>query len=61
MGYSEMSQTAIARFYSPNAHVNQAQLNLDIQIELLRVLKSSGKASFEFNAENISEQTKIQT
>lgn len=51
LGYSGMSQTAIARFYSPNAHINQAQLNLDIQIELLRVLKSSGKAHFEVIAE----------
>ena len=41
LGYSEMSQTAIARFYSPIAHGNQAQLNFDIQLELLRVLKAS--------------------
>ena len=47
MGYNELSQTSIARFYSPNAHVNQNQMNFDIQTELLRVLKSSGKANFE--------------
>ena len=54
LGYSELSQTAIARFYSPNAHVNQNQMNFDIQTELLRVLKSSGKANFEIIA---NEQT----
>ncbi len=41
LGYSELSQTSIARFYSPAAHGNQAQLNIDIQLELLRVLKGS--------------------
>ena len=41
LGYSELSQTSIARFYSPVAHGNQAQLNENIQLELLRVLKAS--------------------
>lgn len=52
LGYSELSQTAIARFYSPNAHVNQNQMNYEIQNELLRVLKSSGKANFEVIAQD---------
>ena len=46
LGYTTMSQTAIARFYSPNAHVNQANLNFEIQNELLRVLKSSTEINF---------------
>jgi hypothetical protein len=40
LGYSEMSQTAIARFYSPTARANQHQLTLDIQVELLNALRS---------------------
>ena len=50
LGYSDLSQTSIARFYSPIAHGNQVQLNVDIQLELLRVLQSSGKANFEVTA-----------
>lgn len=46
LGYSELSQTSIARFYSPIAHGNQVQLNSEIQIELLRVLKASQSLSF---------------
>lgn len=47
LGYASMSQTAIARFYSPTAHINQANLNFEIQNELLRVLKSSTAINFE--------------
>jgi hypothetical protein len=45
MGYGNLLQTDISRFYSPIAHGNQAQLNQDIQQELLRVLKNSNSFS----------------
>lgn len=41
LGYNDLSQTSIARFYSPIAHGTQTQLNAEIQLELLRVLKES--------------------
>lgn len=41
LGYNTISQTDIDKFYSPQAHGNQAQLNVALQIELLRVLKNT--------------------
>lgn len=41
LDYSELSQTDIARFYSPRAHATQFQMNAEIQAELLRVLKNT--------------------
>ncbi len=41
LGYKDLKQTDISRFYSPVAHGNQAELNYNTQIELLRVLKNT--------------------
>lgn len=43
LGYNDLSQTDISRFYSPVAHGNQAQLSLETQLELLRILKGTGR------------------
>jgi hypothetical protein len=40
LGYTSLSQTDIARFYSPIAHGSQAQLNNEIQLELLQFLRT---------------------
>ncbi|PKO43722.1 MAG: hypothetical protein CVU30_06820 [Betaproteobacteria bacterium HGW-Betaproteobacteria-3] len=47
LGYSKLSQTDISKFYSPRAHGNQAQLNIETQTELLRVLKSTERMVVE--------------
>lgn len=41
LGYPDLKQTDIDKFYSPEAHGTQAQKNSDVQDELLRVLKNS--------------------
>lgn len=41
LGYKDLSQTDISKFYSPRAHGNQAQLAMETQTELLRVLKAT--------------------
>lgn len=41
LGFKELSQTDISKFYSPRAHVTHAQLSQETQTELLRVLKGS--------------------
>lgn len=43
LSYTDLSQTDISRFYSPVAHGNQAQLSLETQLELLRILKGTGR------------------
>lgn len=43
LGYTNLSQTDISRFYSPVAHGNQAQISLETQSELLRILKGTGR------------------
>lgn len=42
VGYSSLSQTAIARFYTPEIYADLDQLSLQTQLEWLRVLKSTG-------------------
>jgi len=44
LGYKNLLQTDISRYYSPVAHGNQAELNEKIQNEFLRVLQNT--ASF---------------
>lgn len=41
LGYTHLSQTDISKFYSPQAHGDQAQLTQATQTELLRVLKNT--------------------
>ena len=41
LGYTDLSQTDISKFYSPQAHCDQHQLATDTQAELLRVLKNT--------------------
>lgn len=45
LGYKELAQTDIARFYSPKAFASQTVLNMEIQTELLRVLKGTQSLS----------------
>jgi hypothetical protein len=41
LGYKKLEQTDIDKFYSPQAHVDQIQMNSQIQSELLRVLQNT--------------------
>ncbi len=41
LGYPNLKQTDIDKFYAPQAHGDQAKMQNDTQIELLRVLKHS--------------------
>jgi hypothetical protein len=45
LGYENLLQTDISRFYSPQAHGDQALLNYETQAELLRVLKGTASIS----------------
>jgi hypothetical protein len=41
LGYKDLQQTDIDKFYVPEAHSGQAARNLEVQTEFLRVLKAS--------------------
>jgi hypothetical protein len=41
LGYPDLKQTDIDKFYAPEAHGTQAQKNSEVQDEILRVLKNS--------------------
>ena len=41
LGYKNLQQTDIDKFYSPKAHGSQSELNYKLQTELLRVLEST--------------------
>lgn len=47
LGYRKLSQTDISKYYSPRAHGNQAQMNIETQAELLRVLKRTERLVVE--------------
>lgn len=47
LGYKDLSQTDISKFYSPRAHGNQAQLATETQTELLRVLKATERINVQ--------------
>lgn len=40
VGFSELAQTDIARFYTPDAYATQYILNYEMQTELIRILKT---------------------
>ena len=42
LGFPNLQQTDIDKFYTPIAHGDQAELNHKVQIELLRVLQNTG-------------------
>ena len=42
LGYKNLQQTDIDKFYTPTAHGDQATLNHKVQTELLRVLENTG-------------------
>lgn len=42
LGYKNLQQTDIDKFYTPIAHGDQAALNYKVQIEFLRVLQNTG-------------------
>ena len=52
LGYKQLQQTDIDKFYSPQVYADQAQRNLDIQSELLRVLKSTNQIIVDPRPEN---------
>lgn len=41
LGYKQLSQTDIDRFYQPEAHATQGALSQELQTEFLRVLKAT--------------------
>jgi len=41
LGFSNLKQTDIDKFYIPQAHMDQAQINAECQAEFLRVLKNT--------------------
>jgi hypothetical protein len=41
MGYKNLKQTDIDKFYSPTAHIDQAQTNMKMQQEFIRVLENT--------------------
>ena len=43
LGYKRLQQTDIDKYYSPQAHQNQLELNLKTQQEFLRVLEKTSK------------------
>ena len=47
LGYSRLEQTDIDKFYSPQVHADQAQLNWKCQTEWLRVLEGTNRLSVE--------------
>lgn len=47
LGYKNLLQTDISRYYSPVAHGNQAELNEKIQNEFLRVLQNTASIAVE--------------
>jgi hypothetical protein len=58
LGYKNLLQTDISRYYSPVAHGNQFEINDKIQTEWLRVLENTG--SFVVNErEDATPQKKV--
>jgi hypothetical protein len=59
LGYRQLQQTDIDRFYAPQAHGTQAALNQELQNEFLRVLKATNtlridpKSADLHNGENL--------
>lgn len=51
LGYKNLQQTDIDKFYSPQAHGDEATRNYELQTELLRVLKASERFSIEARQE----------
>jgi hypothetical protein len=47
LGYQDLSQTDISKFYLPRAHGNQSQLAMGTQMELLRVLRSTERINVQ--------------
>jgi len=47
LGYKRLEQTDIDKYYSPQAHVDQMQLNWQCQTEWLRVLQNTFKLNTE--------------
>jgi len=41
LGYKNLQQTDIDKFYSPKAHGSQSELNYKLQTEFLRVLENT--------------------
>lgn len=47
LGYKRLQQTDIDKYYSPQAHVDQSELQYQLQRELLRVLQGTGELRAE--------------
>lgn len=59
LGYRKLEQTDIDKFYSPQAHMNQADLNYRCQTEWLRVLENTARLEVALKAKELPlEETK---
>lgn len=47
LGYTRLEQTDIDKYYSPQSHANIARMNFEIQIEWLRILRSTNKLNMD--------------
>ena len=47
LGYNQLQQIDIDKFYTPNAHGTQKELNYKVQTELLRVLEETSSLKTE--------------
>jgi hypothetical protein len=45
LGFSKLQQTDIDKYYIPQAHIDQAQINAECQAEWLRVLRNTDRLS----------------
>lgn len=54
LGYQNLQQTDMDKFYIPAAHGNLAKMQSDLAVELLRVLKSTERLSVEPRAIEVS-------
>ena len=53
LGYQKLEQTDIDKFYSPQAHGNQLELNYKCQTEWLRVLENTARLEVTLKAKEI--------
>jgi hypothetical protein len=53
LGYRKLEQTDIDKFYSPQAHGNQLELNYRCQTEWLRVLENTAKLEVTLKTKDV--------
>lgn len=55
LGYINLQQTDIDKFYSPQAHQDQLVAQREVQSELLRVLKNTHKIDAELKSDDVND------